>query len=313
MSRAVAILERLPAWATTGVGSLPHDDPAQAAAHCLAAYELPFCPQLPRIEGDMVREWLGADPARCGWSRERDRERPRAWDALLAQLDAAPPAHRLVKLQVTGPATLACALERAGGAAARGASGATGGAPRTPSLALARELSAWLAANVAGQVRELAARDLDTLLVVDEPALPQFGGAAEEVAAVWDPLRVVAPVWGLHLCCAVPWETVAAACPDLISFDLALGPLDVRGADELGALLARGGRVAWGVLAAHRAEHAADATRRLRAALAQVGGEEAGRRSLLSASCGSGCVTVAREAEVALALLDTARALASPV
>lgn len=295
MSRAVAILERLPAWATTGVGSLPHDDPAQAAAHCVAAYELPFCPQLPRVEGDMVREWLGADPARCGWSRERDRERPRAWDALLAQLDAAPPAHRLVKLQVTGPATLACALEK------------------TPSPALARELSAWLAANVAGQVRELAARDLDALLVVDEPALPQFGGAAEEVAAVWDPLRVVAPVWGLHLCCAVPWETVAAARPDLLSFDLALGPLDARGADELGALLARGGRVAWGVLAAHRAEQAADATRRLRAALAQVGGEEAGRRSLLSASCGSGRVTVAREAEVALALLDTARALASPV
>lgn len=295
MSRAVAILGRLPAWATTGVGSLPHDDPAQAAAHCVAAYELPFCPQLPRVEGDMVREWLGADPARCGWSRERDRERPRAWDALLAQLDAAPPAHRLVKLQVTGPATLACALEK------------------TPSPALARELSAWLAANVAGQVRELAARDLDALLVVDEPALPQFGGAAEEVAAVWDPLRVVAPVWGLHLCCAVPWETVAAARPDLLSFDLALGPIDARGADELGALLARGGRVAWGVLAAHRAEQAADATRRLRAALAQVGGEEAGRRSLLSASCGSGRVTVAREAEVALALLDTARALASPV
>ncbi|MDW5596049.1 hypothetical protein VSS74_17010, partial [Conexibacter stalactiti] len=121
MTRAVAILERLPAWATTGVGSLPHDDPAQAVAHCVAAYELPFCPQLPRLDGDMVSEWLGADLASAGWTRARERGRPRAWEALLARLDAAPPAHRIVKLQVTGPATLACALERARGAAGSGA------------------------------------------------------------------------------------------------------------------------------------------------------------------------------------------------
>ncbi|MDW5598898.1 hypothetical protein VSS74_31355 [Conexibacter stalactiti] len=125
--------------------------------------------------------------------------------------------------------------------------------------------------------------------------------------------RVVAPAWGLHLCCAVPWETVAAARPDLLSFDLALGPLDQHGVQELRALLARGGRIAWGVVAAHSAEHEQHATARMRAALAQVGGEEAGRRSLLSASCGSGLTTVARETEIAVALLDTARALASPV
>ena len=47
------------------------------------------------------------------WSPARDRERPHAWDALLAELDRSPPAHRVVKLQVTGPATLAYALERA--------------------------------------------------------------------------------------------------------------------------------------------------------------------------------------------------------
>ncbi len=110
----MAILERLPAWTTTGVGSLPYDDPAAAAAHAVAAYELPFCPQLPRLEGDMVREWLGADPARCGWSPARDRERPPAWDALLTRLAATPPPHRVVKLQVTGPVTLARALDGTG-------------------------------------------------------------------------------------------------------------------------------------------------------------------------------------------------------
>ncbi|MDR9372978.1 hypothetical protein Q5424_28015, partial [Conexibacter sp. JD483] len=247
MSRAVAILERLPAWATTGVGSLPHEDPAEAAAHAVAAYDLPFCPQLPRVEGDMIGEWLGADPGRCGWSPARDRERPPAWDALLTRLAAAPPPHRLVKLQVTGPVTLARALEgaRGGGAGPGSGSGAR--------AALAGELAAWLAANVAGQVRALRERGLDALLVVDEPSLT---AATDE--AVWDPLRIVAPVWGLHLCCAVPWEVVRAARPDLLSLDLLLpGALAGPALPALRELLARGGRVAWGVAPAAGAMPAA--------------------------------------------------------
>ena len=109
------ILDRLPALATTGVGSLPFTSPDDAARHATGAYTLPFCPQLPRLDGDMVSEWLGTDPCRCGWSADRDRERPAAWDRFLAQLDAHPPDHATVKLQVTGPVTLAIALERGAG------------------------------------------------------------------------------------------------------------------------------------------------------------------------------------------------------
>lgn len=61
-----AILDRLPALATTGVGSLPFARPAEAARHALGGYAVPFCPQLPRLDGDMVSEWLGTDPGRCG-------------------------------------------------------------------------------------------------------------------------------------------------------------------------------------------------------------------------------------------------------
>ena len=74
------LLDRLPPLATTGVGSLPFARPDEAARHARDAYTLPFCPQLPRLDGDMVSEWLGGDPCRCGWSRDRDRERPAAWD-----------------------------------------------------------------------------------------------------------------------------------------------------------------------------------------------------------------------------------------
>jgi hypothetical protein len=289
----VALLERLPTWATTGVGSLPFTGPRRAAAHAVTAYDMPFCPQLPLLEGDMVSEWLGADPRRCGWSPERDRERPRAWDAFLSELQAHPPPHGVVKLQVTGPATLACALERE-----------RGGAPsRREALVLAREVAASLAANAAEQVRTLRERDIDALLVVDEPAVDVFGVRSVEHA--WEPLRAVAPSWGLHLCCTVPWDLVERAEPDLLSFDLALGGLDRRAATALRRMLARGGRIAWGVLAAHRAEHALHAMKRLRGALARVAA--AGDQSLLTASCGTGRMSARREPEVAPALASVAR------
>lgn len=153
------VLGRLPALVTTGVGSLPFAKPAGAVQHALGAYGLPFCPQLSRLDGDMVSEWLGADPGRCGWSADRDRECPAAWDAFVAQLMADPPVHAVVKLQVTGPITLAIALERGAGRLGAGAS----------VRSLARELAVWLAANAAGQVRRLSEIGVDALLVVDEP------------------------------------------------------------------------------------------------------------------------------------------------
>jgi hypothetical protein len=288
----VGTLERVPAWATTGVGSLPFTDPERAAAHAVAAYDIPFCPQLPRLEGDMISEWLGADPRRCGWSPERDRERPRAWDALLSELAPRPPEHGLVKLQVTGPATLACALERE-----------RGGAPsRREALALATELASWLAANVAEQVRALGERGFDALLVVDEPALGVFG--VRGVEAAWEPLRAVAPAWGLHLCCSVSWDLVERAEPDLLSFDLAVACIDRRAATALERLLARGTRLAWGVLAAHRPEHVLHGARRLSFVLARV--PATGEQSLLTASCGTGRMAPRRESEVASALAAVA-------
>src|SRR3954451_22341907 len=96
--RPASVLARLPAWATTGVGSLPHTFPEKAAAHVAGEYDVPFCPQLPRLEADMTGEWLRADPLRCGWTPDRDRDRPAPWGAFLAALARRPPAHGVVKL-----------------------------------------------------------------------------------------------------------------------------------------------------------------------------------------------------------------------
>ncbi|HVW46629.1 MAG TPA: hypothetical protein VHA76_06230 [Solirubrobacterales bacterium] len=287
------VLDRLPAWTTTGVGSLPFADPAEAAAHATGAYGLPFCPQLPRLEGDMISEWLGADPGRCGWSPGRDRERPRAWDAFVAELRRWPARHRLVKLQVTGPATLACALEREAG----------GRPSRSAALDLAGEIARWLAANAAGQVARLADLNLDAVLVIDEPALAVFG--TDGVEGAWEPLRSAAPAWGLHLCCHVPWDVVERAGPDLLSFDLALDRIDDEAGAALRLLADRGAWIAWGALRVASTERAGDARRRVGEALAAIEIDPA--RSLLTASCGSGRVSPGREREIAAELRRATR------
>ena len=282
MSRA---LDRLPALATTGVGSLPFTDPVAAARHAVRAYELPFCPQLPRLDGDMVREWLGADPRRCGWTADRDRRRPAAWHAFRAELAHRPPAHGLVKLQVTGPVTLGIALD---------------GGDR----GLAVEVAHWLAASAAEQIRVLREEDVDVLLVVDEPGL----AAAGADQTVWDPLRAAGPAaWGLHICGPVPWRLVEAAAPDVVSFDLARYGLTDTARAALARLVRRGGRVAWGALDAVTPAGTGSTAGLAAGALASLGlpPELVAERSLLTPSCGSGQLAPAGERLLA-ATLDVA-------
>lgn len=292
------MLSQLPPCATTGVGSLPFSTADQAVAHVMDAYEVPFCPQLPLVEGDMVTEWLGADPCCCGWSPERDRERPRAWEPFLEALDEQPPEHGVVKLQVTGPWTLANAL------------GDTG---------LAGELAAWLAASAADQVQALRDRGLHPLLMVDEPALEAAAPSPADAVRTWDPLRAVAPAWGLHVCCRVPWDVLEHARPDVLSFDLAgTGPLDLRGARVLERTLRRGGLVAWGICPVGSADEVGPAARWMAEAMATLGARGIGRdtllsRSLVTPSCGTALAEPARErrlAEVVDAVAGAGRGLA---
>lgn len=290
-----AALRRLPPLATTGVGSLPFRRAQEAAEHVLEGYELPFCPQLPRLQGDMVTEWLGADPGRCGWSPDRDRQLPAAWDAFALGLGRRPPEHGLVKLQVTGPVTLAVALERAAGRAGQGEAVA----------GLAAEISLWLAVSATAQTAWL--RDelgLDALLVIDEPGL-EHAGLAPEHASVWDPLRQPAIAWGLHVCCEVPWPLIGAASPDVLSFDLAGFPVAPAGAAVLASVAARGGRIAWGAVDAGARPDPGLALARIDrawAALRARGVDDPASASLVSATCGTGDRSVEAERGVARAL-----------
>ena len=230
-----SMLTRLAPLTTTGVGSLPFTRPGEAARHAIAAYELPFCPQLPRAYGDMVQEWLGGDPDRCGWAPDRDRQLPAAWDDLVLGLEHDPPSHGVIKLQVTGPLTLAMALERWFGAA---------GMRRRGSGARHRRTGRRRPSATSASAGELG---LTALVIVDEPGLL----AAQQLAR---PRRSGtrfgrrAPAWGLHVCGEVPWRLVDAAEPDVISYDLVRSGCGRVAQRVIRRLMRRGGRIIWGVV-----------------------------------------------------------------
>ena len=116
-----------------------------------------------------------------------------------------PPDHATVKLQVTGPVTLAIALERGRG--------------RRGCLARAR------AGRVAGGQRR-------------RPGAPPGGPRPRRAArrrragararrrepaetGLWDPLRGSgAPAWGMHVCGRVPWPLIGTVELDVVSFDV---------------------------------------------------------------------------------------------
>ena len=296
------MLSQLPPCATTGVGSLPFSDVDEAVAHVTDAYEVPFCPQLPLVEGDMVAEWLGADPCCCGWSPERDRERPRAWEPFLEAVDERPPEHGVVKLQVTGPWTLANALGDTGLAGRAG--GVAGGLGRRSGAGAARARSA----SAAGGRRAGAG-----------------GGGAEPgrgAARTWDALRAVAPAWGLHVCCRVPWDVRRARAAGRAELRPGRhGPAGPPRARVLERMLRRGGLVAWGICPVGSADEVGPAARWMAEAMATLGARGIGRetllsRSLVTPSCGTALAEPARErrlAEVVDAVAGAGRGLARAV
>jgi hypothetical protein len=205
-----------------------------------------------------------------------------------------------VKLQVTGPWSLARALTRDGAAAA----------PHR----LARELGAWIAANALGCIADVRACGAEVLLVADEPALGADAGAA--AIAAWEPLRTVAPVFGVHVCGAPPWAVLAAAAPDVLFLDLhRFGP-DDRALEVLARLIAGGVRIGLGVVPVTAGDGPTGsgeaAAERWIAGLAAAGVAPAdlAAAALVTPACGTGPETPEVEREIAAATAMVAGALA---
>jgi len=243
------------AGAVTGVGSLPGTDPAEAAK--LVVGELPLLPHLPELPArgpgaGMVGRAaallvdLPAEVVPTGWrlATHAGRDLRRARDLLEWDLDAieAAAAGRdgPLKVQVTGPWTLAATLELPNGTAVVGDHGAS------------RDLAESLAEGIRAHLTEITRRlpQVTPVLQVDEPALPSVLAGRVPTASGWQTLRAVdrslvrdtltsvlaAAPEGARVvhCCApdVPPALFIEAGADALSLDLTLIEAGVN--DQLG-------------------------------------------------------------------------------
>lgn len=238
---------RLPGGVATGVGSLPGTDPGEAAAQ--VAGELPDLPHLAELPArgpgaDMVGRAAGllvdlhVDLQPSGWRLvDRpglDERRARAYlgqdlDELEEHADGVVGP---VKLQVTGPWTLAAALQL------------PRGEPVLTDRGAVRDVAASLAESVAAHVTDLRKRlpGAQPVLQLDEPSLPavlagavRSSSGARTVSAVPDPdaelvlrevlgaARSAGAVPVVHCCAArPPVELVRRAGAAGVSLDLTL-------------------------------------------------------------------------------------------
>jgi methionine synthase II (cobalamin-independent) len=223
----------------TGIGSLPHTDPAAAAAFALAA--TPALPAMPSRDGMIEHAVAGG-----------------LEDGARAFLTAHPDGP--VKVQLTGPVTLAVALGDE--ARARGI----------------------VRANAAALAQRLDGRPV--LCFLDEPAFAQLE-PARAGALLADALVDVDAIAtsGVHCCGSADWSVIADAGPRVLSLPVELAEaIDDR---TLLRHLDRDGWIAWGAVPTDRPVEIADVEDLWRSLDAQlVRDPRLLARSIVTPACG---------------------------
>lgn len=273
-----------PNFMATGIGSLPHGDPAQAVADVASRLtEMPYWPQLaavspgedmnlqytsalePLVHADIAsREpkahpGMGREEALAGFYErlfggelkpfELDRAVASGFSAFLAHVSAAgESAFPWVKGHVTGPLTQAAAVIGVDGKAL------------LYDDETAEAIARGLGAAVAAQATQLAALGRKMMMFLDEPFLSGYGSAFTPInrdkvvsllAMTIDEARQRGPeiIIGIHCCGNTDWAMLIEAGADVINLDSAgFGQHLLLYPEAVKTLLERGGAVAWGAV-----------------------------------------------------------------
>jgi hypothetical protein len=258
-----------PRGAGTGVGSMPQPDAAEAVeAAVTGCPELPFWPTRPLAvpAEEMIRQWAaglpgmgeaeagregaeaGDGPSHPAWvGRDRAPGGPGLANAAAGTLDPFLRAlsgrpEGWLKLQATGPVTLALAVEA--------------GDRRAFSRP---DVRGPLALGYAARIRWLVTRVREALpgwkllLVLDEPSLgdPMVAERPGIAVELWRALGATgAELTGLHCCAPPPWPLILDIDPQLVSFDAVSHGDDATDDPAFRRLVESGSAVAWGLVPA---------------------------------------------------------------
>jgi hypothetical protein len=308
----------LPPASITGIGSLPHTDPVEAARFVSEVCpEVPFWPQLPnrdRRESMVPQALAGLQPALDdSGARARFRVRPDRLKAFIRALSQTPaeldrdhaagffafknalaagrfPHAVALKGQVLGPITLASHVFLGDRSFARDAD-------------LTRAITARISSLIRWQADRLGRQERPLILFVDEPGLAVVAGRILDedfahlrvgLALVLDAVREAGATPGLHCCGAFPFSLLEQVKPEILSFDAWSG-MEGFGSDARArAFVESENRVAYGLVPSVPPERGVDPGDLLRRWKEAIGANLRGaaRRSMLTASCGLASASV---------------------
>lgn len=266
-------MTKIKPFSTTGIGSLPHTDAAEAVELVLGSFDIPFWPQLPRLgfRELMIPQYsegmpgLRVDEAKGDVSVERDEEEIRRFyeasgeeSRVAISEDYAKGLHAflkkiegrsfdLLKGHITGPLTYTLGLQD------------EEGKPAYFDEELREIALMLLGAKARWQVDVLGKSAEKVIIFIDEPILSALGstsyvGVSNDEALrllrqTSDTIREAGGIPGIHCCGRADWPLVMDSGVDIMNFDayefahtLGIYPAEVT------AFLEGGGIIAWGIV-----------------------------------------------------------------
>lgn len=311
-------------YTTTGIGSLPHRDPGEAASLSIQSLDVPFWPQLPNLSFRelMIPQYSEGMPSlkvdeerKAVWVERSEEEIERFYESCTEEARVAISEDYarglyaflkqvrnrrfgLVKGQITGPLTFTLGLSDSEGKPVY-----YDEEMREISLMLLKAKARW-------QVDILKPFAKEVIVFIDEPILSALGSTSYMGVTREESLRLLSEaasaikaaggIAGIHCCGRADWALVMETGVDIMNFDAYdFGETIGIYPGETAGFLRSGGVLAWGIVPTTddiKKENEESISRlfgqRLEALSRQIPADLLEKNIMLTPSCGTGSRTV---------------------